>query len=373
MSGIYIHIPFCKQACSYCDFHFSTNHQTKTDLISAIAEEIKLRSNYLNNPKLESIYFGGGTPSLLTEEELNVLLIQLSHYYHWDESAEITLEANPDDINRKNLKIWQSLGINRLSIGLQSFHDEELKWMNRAHTAAESEDCVKMAQEMGFHNISFDLIYGSKFQNQKTWNDTLIKAISLNTPHVSAYNLTIEGKTKLSHQLAKGQEPAVDADLSSWQFEKMLEVFSLHGIEQYEISNFAKENFIAIHNTNYWLQKPYLGLGPSAHSYNGVSRQWNIKNNALYIKNLKEDKNYFEIENLSTKDLYNEYVLTRLRTKWGIDEADFKNRFGDRMLLDFKTDVSKMQKHFIQQAGNIQLNQTGKLLADQIASDLFIL
>lgn len=373
MAGIYIHIPFCKQACNYCDFHFSTNLKNKSELLNAIVIELKQRHAYLNNQNLNSIYFGGGTPSLLNEEDLTLLFECIQLYFNWDKKAEITLEANPDDINHEKLKTWLSLGINRLSIGLQSFNDDELKWMNRAHNSVESHNAVKLAQDAGFNNISIDLIYGSKFQDLNSWEKTLKKAIELNTQHISSYNLTIEGKTKLNNFVDKGLEPEVNEQLSSKQFELMVNMLAADGFEQYEISNFAKENYTAVHNTSYWLQQPYLGLGPSAHSYNGLTRQWNVKSNAQYIQSITTFKNYFEIENLSNHDMYNEFVLTRLRTKWGIQTNDILQKFGQDVFNHFNQAVMQYPNEIINQNNTYILNAKGKLLADKIASDLFLL
>jgi len=372
LAGIYIHIPFCKQACNYCDFHFSTNLKNKADLVKGIVHEIKANHPYLKTKNIDSIYFGGGTPSLLSHNELFSIMNEIQKYFNWNGNCEITLEANPDDISASKLKSWQQLGINRLSIGLQSFNDEELKWMNRAHKAKESEACVKLAQDAGFKNISIDLIYGSKFQNLNSWEKTLQKALALKSQHISAYNLTIEGKTKLNNQLQKGLEPEVDDQLSSAQFEMMIDVFAENGFEQYEISNFAKKDFVAIHNTNYWFQKPYLGIGPSAHSYNGFERRWNIKSNAQYIQKIAKNEKYFEVEILSDKDKYNEFVLTRLRTKWGFTKKEIEC-FGLQAYQHFKNMVKNYSNELIFENETYSLNKSGKLMADKIASDLFLL
>lgn len=373
MSGVYIHIPFCKQACLYCDFHFSTSLSNFNELIKALVKEIELRHSYLPEKRLNSIYFGGGTPSLLSGADLGTIIATLNCYHNWKTDAEVTLEANPDDIFPKKLKEWKSAGINRLSIGLQSFNNEELKWMNRAHTATQSLDSVKMAQDEGFDNITIDLIYGSKFQNEDTWYATLEKAISLQTQHISAYNLTIEQKTVLGHRFQKGTEPAVNDELSEKMFLIMIAELKKAGFIHYEISNFGKEGFFAKHNSNYWLQKPYLGLGPSAHSFNGVSRQWNVKNNTAYIKAIADGKPFFEKEELSLNDRYNEYVMTRLRTMWGCDTMEMRNLFGEELTSHFVKRISE-KAGFIEKINNIYtLNLNGKLRADGIASDLFVL
>jgi oxygen-independent coproporphyrinogen-3 oxidase len=371
MSGIYIHIPFCKKACSYCDFYFSTSFNTKEALINTLINEIKLRHNYLAANKLKSIYFGGGTPSLLSQNELLLIFDALANNFSWDKTAEITLEANPDDITLENLRVWRKIGINRLSIGLQSFNNDELIWMNRAHNAQESIDSVKMAQDEGFYNISIDLIYGSKFQTEKTWEETLRTAIDLNTQHISAYNLTIEPKTVLGLKNKKGNEPDISDDLSSKQFLMLVDILQSNNFIQYEISNFGKENFFAVHNSNYWKQEHYLGLGPSAHSFNGSSRQWNVKNNSAYIKAIENGTTFFELEELSTIDKYNEYILTRLRTIWGCNISEIKNSFGEKMLCHFLSKVNAEKEFLIENNGNYTLNFNGKLNADGITSDLF--
>ena len=373
MAGVYIHIPFCKKACNYCDFHFSTHLASKPALVKALLYEIDIRKDYLISKRLKSIYFGGGTPSLLSQDELMQIISRLANYFTWDKSTEITLEANPDDITTEHLKMWKTSGINRLSIGLQSFNDEELKWMKRVHTAKESENSVKMAQDSGFNNISIDLIYGSKFQNVKSWDTTLNKAVRLNTQHVSAYNLTIENKTELGLKLQRGKEPGVDEYLSELQFKLLRECLKENGFIQYEVSNFGRENYFAQHNSSYWKQEPYLGIGPSAHSYNHYSRQWNVRNNALYIKGLELGQTYFETETLSTKNMFNEYVLTRLRTIWGCDTGEIAEKFGIVYAKHFKKKIEDYSKFFLIENNVYRLNEEGLLKADGLASDFFLL
>ncbi len=372
MAGIYLHIPYCRQACSYCDFHFSTNLKDKNSLVNSLVKEIDLRHNYLKNSKLESIYFGGGTPSLLNRAEFEAIFEALNKRFSYDNASEITIEANPDDISLENLKEWKLLGINRLSIGLQSFNDQELKWMNRAHNASQSVNSVKMAQDAGFNNITIDLIYGSKFQDLKSWENTVLQTVSLNTQHISSYNLTIENKTVLGIQNAKGKEPPVNDELSSKQFLLMSDILKEKNFIHYEISNFGKPGFFAKHNSNYWLQKEYLGLGPSAHSFNGTSRQWNIKNNSLYIKAISQNANYFEKEELSVNDRYNEYVLTRLRTIWGCNVEEIKQLFGEKVGAHFLKMIKEKQNNFEENNGVYTLTPQARLYADGIASDFFM-
>jgi oxygen-independent coproporphyrinogen III oxidase len=373
LAGIYIHVPFCKQACSYCDFYFSTKLIHKEVVVKSLLKEIELRHSYLSEKKVESIYFGGGTPSLLSKKEFEEIFTALNFYFDWDADAEITLEANPDDVNKEVLTTWKELGINRLSIGLQSFNNDELSWMNRAHTAIDSVRSVNLAQDKGFNNISIDLIYGSKFQTLRSWEHTLKQAILLNTQHISAYNLTIESKTVLGTHYQQGKEPAVDETLSSKQFLCMLSDLEQAEFIHYEISNFGKKNFFAINNSNYWLQKPYLGLGPSAHSFNGNARQWNVKNNNLYVKALHQNTPFFEIEELSLKNKYNEYVLTRLRTIWGCDILEIEQHFGYELAMHFKKIITNKLTDVTETDGVFRLSKSGKLRADSIAADLFVL
>lgn len=375
MSGIYIHIPFCKQACHYCDFHFSTSLTLKSNLVQAILTEIDLRLLYLKNKNIETIYFGGGTPSLLSEKELFLILEKIYKTYNVSSHAEITLEANPDDLSIEKLKELKRLEINRLSIGLQSYNDEELIWMNRAHTAAESEASVKRSQDKGFENISIDLIYGSKFSNLANWKRTLDKTIALDVKHISSYNLTIEDKTKLGHDFKVKKELAIDDEKSSELFLEMIDRLEKNKFIHYEISNFGKESYFSNHNSNYWKGIEYIGFGPSAHSFDGVSRQWNISNNSLYIKNVNDkNESYFEKEILSESDQFNEYILTSLRTIWGIDAEVLKNKFSSEITNAFNQKINAyISKEMIRFTNNqYVLTSNGKLFADKIASELFV-
>ena len=371
MSGLYIHIPFCRKACTYCDFHFSTNLEKKGKLVDAICREISQRKYYLKDKDLKSVYFGGGTPSTLTVEEVKKILFAVSTNFLIDKNAEITFELNPEDAAPEYLSAIRNAGINRLSIGLQSFDEEELKWMNRAHTAQQSVDCVVNARKAGFENISVDLIYGSRFQNEETWNKTLHKVFELNVPHISSYNLTIEGKTKLSSLLQQKSEPEVDSALSSRLFDILMAETAKHGFEHYEISNFCKPGFMAVHNSSYWKGAHYLGVGPAAHSYNGVSRSFNVKSNTQYIQNLESEKSYWEDEILSDKDKYNEYILTRLRTSWGCDWNEMERIFDKKFMEHFKNKLAEHKEHIVIFRGVVTLNQAGKHFADGIAADLF--
>lgn len=375
MSGIYIHIPFCKQACNYCDFHFSTSLNNKANLVESIIKELDYRINYLPNKKIETIYFGGGTPSLLSEKETHLILEKIHKLYDVDSIAEITLECNPDDLSPVKLQELKSLNINRLSIGLQSFDEEELKWMNRAHTASESEASVKRAQDKGFENITIDLIYGSKFSNLSNWKTTLNKAIDLNVKHISSYNLTVEEKTKLGHDVSKKKEGLIDDEKSAELFLEMIERLQKNNFIHYEISNFGKEHFFSKHNSNYWKGNYYLGLGPSAHSFDGESRQWNVANNNSYIQKISaNDISYFEKEILTENDRFNEYILTSLRTIWGVNLNYLNTHFNADFISTFKKGVAAFIKDetIILKDNAYILTNKGKLLADKITSDLFV-
>jgi oxygen-independent coproporphyrinogen-3 oxidase len=370
MSGIYIHIPFCKQACHYCDFHFSTSMKLKGELINALLTELELRSDYLEEKKLSSIYFGGGTPSLLTQEELGAVFDKIQQLFSIKENAEITLEANPDDLTEEKLKMLQDTPVNRLSIGIQSFSDEDLQFMNRAHNSGEAHRCIERAQQYGFDNLTVDLIYGSPTTSDEQWIANIDRLFEYGIPHLSCYCLTVEARTALAHFVKTGKVSDVDDEQASRQFDILMEKMEAQGYEHYEISNFARPGRHAIHNSNYWRGEAYLGIGPSAHSYNRTSRQWNLPNNSKYIKGLKEGKVPFEKEELTPEQIYNEYVMTGLRTKWGVEL--------DRIAPAF-------QQHFLQEAspyladGKMEkkdnafvLTRTGKHLADRIAMELFL-
>ena len=375
MSGIYIHIPFCKQACHYCDFHFSTSLNNKENLVSSIIKEIDLRQNYLQDKQIETIYFGGGTPSLLSEKETHLILEKIYKLYQVSPQAEITVECNPDDLSNTKLQELKTLNVNRLSIGLQTFNDDELKWMNRAHTASESEASVKRAQDKGFENITIDLIYGSKFSNLSNWKTTLNKAIDLEVKHISSYNLTVEDKTKLGHDVAKKKEQLIDDDKSAELFLEMIDRLQKNHFIHYEISNFGKEHFFSKHNSNYWKGSHYLGLGPSAHSFNDISRQWNVSNNAIYINKITSgDLTVFEKEILTEENRFNEYILTSLRTIWGVNLDLLKNQFNEEFVKLFQAKVNSYLKDetISLKDNSYTLTTQGKLLADKIASDLFV-
>lgn len=375
MAGIYIHIPFCLQACHYCDFHFSTSLKNKLELLRAIEKELIVRKNYLTKDELiNSIYFGGGTPSILSREELSRIFDTIYSNYNISESAEITLEANPEDLNYEKLRALKNTPVNRFSIGIQSFFEDDLKFMNRAHSVQKAVASVKGAQDAGFENISIDLIYGTPTLSDEKWKQNLQTAFDLKVKHISSYCLTVEEKTALHKFIQIGKVKNVDEEKSATHFEILLEAIQKNNFVQYEISNFCSNNFYSQHNSNYWLKKKYLGVGPSAHSYNEVSRQWNIKNNALYIKGIDENKLNFEIETLTPSQNYNEYIMTGLRTMWGISLAHIENVFGKDVLIHCKNEANKYSNSgYIDEKNNcIFLTSKGKLLADKIAADLFL-
>lgn len=318
MAGIYIHIPFCKQACNYCDFHFSTQLKNKSRLIQAIIKEIDLRKDYLEIRNISSIYFGGGTPSLLNQNEITAILEKIYACFSLNSELEICLEANPDDLTKEKLNALSKTAINRLSIGVQSFHDEELKFMNRAHNAIESINSIKTAQDIGFGNLNVDLIFGSPKSTLKSWEENLKLFFSLNIPHLSAYSLTVEEGTQLAHAIKNKKIAALDDDLGYKQYKLLQAYIDKKEYEQYEISNYCKNGKRAIHNSNYWNQSTYLGIGPSAHSFNGKSRQWNISNNPLYLKSIEKNHLPFEKEELSETEIYHDYLITSLRTREGL-------------------------------------------------------
>ncbi|MFZ1751594.1 MAG: radical SAM family heme chaperone HemW [Saprospiraceae bacterium] len=372
MSGIYLHIPFCKKACYYCNFHFSTSLAAKSEMVDAICKEIYLRKDYLNTMHLTSIYFGGGTPSLLSGEDFDKIFSSLAQYFTWDIITEITLEANPDDIQPTHLDIWKKMGVNRLSIGIQSFHDEDLIWMNRAHTAKEATQSIILSQDAGFNNLTIDLIYGSPTTSHGMWQHNLSKALEFDIPHISSYCLTVEEKTVLAHHIKKGLTTHPDPQKSNEQFATLVETLTNQNYDHYEISNFCKPGQYAIHNTNYWKGLPYLGLGPSAHSYDGSSRSWNVANNAKYMHSIGDDTLPIETEFLDTSTKYNEYIMTGLRTQWGVNKADIL-KFGDQYLVHFDQSVSLfLTNGMVSRSQNTYtLTAEGKYFADKIAMELF--
>lgn len=372
MAGIYIHIPFCKQKCSYCDFHFSTNLQHKSNLIQAINKELEIRKDEISTP-LETIYFGGGTPSILSEIELESIFETIYKNYSTKNLKEITLEANPDDLNKEKLNFLKSTPINRFSIGVQSFFEEDLKLMNRAHNAQEAETSIKLAQDFGFENITIDLIYGSTTTTNEMWKQNLQKAIELNVPHISSYALTVEEKTILNHQIKKGITKPVDEDRQNEQFQLLVDTLTSNDFIQYEISNFGKEEYFSLHNSNYWKGIHYLGIGPSAHSYNGKTRAWNIANNSKYIQTINENKLPQEIEVLNEVEQFNEMIMIGLRTIYGIDLNRINSEFSQPLVNSFYQELNQLiNENLVEKKENrIILKPEAKFFADGIASRLF--
>lgn len=373
MAGIYIHIPFCRKACHYCNFHFSTTHHQMPQLVQAICNEIVLQQHYLKAP-IETIYFGGGTPSLVDDEQLKKILHQINTNFSVSPSAEITLEANPDDISAIALQQWKAIGINRLSIGVQSFFEADLEWMNRAHNAQQAKACIELAKANGFDNLTIDLIYGGPTLSDEHWQTNVSTALALGINHISCYALTVEPNTALHHLIDKAKYLPVDADRQAEQFEMLMQWLSAAGFEHYEISNFAKPGYRSKHNSSYWQGKPYLGIGPSAHSFNGNSRQWNVANNALYIKAIESGEVPFELEVLTPNQQLNERIMISLRTMEGLNLATVVQQFGQEKATAI---VAAAQQPIVnglmtRNENRLQLTNAGKLMADGIISELFV-
>jgi oxygen-independent coproporphyrinogen-3 oxidase len=374
MAGIYIHIPFCKQACHYCDFHFSTNLQLKLPMLKAIQQELSLQQNYLGGEKVETIYLGGGTPSLLAAQEIAAILTCIQRLFSCEEVMEVTLEANPDDIQIDKLLAWRAIGINRLSIGIQTFDEVLLRYLNRAHDAAQAIASLEMAAQAGFTNLNLDLIYAIAGQSEQMLTRDLTLATQFHPTHISAYCLTIEPNTAFGRWLEKGKLQTVDEEVAAQHFHWVADTLAAQGYEQYEISNFSLPGYQAQHNTSYWKQGHYLGIGPGAHSYNGMSRQHNIAHNQQYIKHIQVGTIPSTVEVLQLQDHVNEYVMTSLRTKWGCDMRYLQEKYNYDLKGQHFTYVEQLvstQLAYIQQ-DILFLTQQGKLLADKIAADLFV-
>lgn len=373
MSGIYIHIPFCKQACHYCDFHFSTSLKNKDAMVFALAKEIELRKAEFRDEIIETIYFGGGTPSRLPIADLRLQLDSIYKNYSVAENPEITLEANPDDLSEDYLIALTKIGINRLSIGIQSFFEDDLKLMNRAHNSEEAKASLELATQY-FDNISIDLIYGMPEMSNEKWLQNIETALSFGVPHISSYALTVEPKTALHTFIQKGIIPKLDDEVAHQHFQLLVDKLDQNGFIHYELSNFGKENYFSKNNSAYWLGKKYIGIGPSAHSFDGQKRSWNVSNNALFLKAIAENKLPSEIEVLSKTDAFNEYIMTGLRTIWGVSLDKIASEFG-KTYLDYLN--QQAQKYIAQDvlflAENIlRTTAKGKFLCDGIAADLFL-
>jgi len=373
MAGIYIHVPFCRKACHYCNFHFSVSLKSKNDFIAALLKEMGLQQNYLQQEAITSIYLGGGTPSLLEADELQQIFRRLRALFTIAPDAEITLEANPDDISPVKLQAWKAVGINRLSIGIQSFFERDLVWMNRAHNAVQARHCIVLAQEAGFGNLSIDLIYGTPVLTDEQWQENVSTAIAFNIPHLSCYALTVEPGTALQKMIIQHKKEDTDTEKQARHFLLLMDWLQQADYEHYEISNFARPGSRSRHNSSYWAGKKYLGLGPSAHSFNGSSRQWNIANNGLYIQSVEKNILPFEEEILTDTQRLNEYIMTSLRTQEGIDLNYTALTFGENARQQLQTNSSKFiatEKLQLNREA-LQLTKEGKLFADGIAADLF--
>lgn len=373
MAGIYIHIPFCKKACNYCNFHFSTSLSSKNAFIESLLKEIELRRDFPGKEPIETIYFGGGTPSLLSKAELDCIIDRLKDFFTIVPDAEWTLEANPDDIDAAKIADWKAAGINRLSIGIQSFAEPDLIWMNRAHNARQARESIAIARSSGITNLTIDLIYGVPGLSDETWLNNMNTAIENGVQHLSCYALTVEPKTALDHQIRQHQRADIDSDQQARQFLLMTEHLTKKGFEHYEISNFALPGFRSRHNSSYWQGRKYLGLGPSAHSFDGRQRSWNIANNALYIRQLEEGQFKQETEELTDTMRLNEYIMTATRTIEGIDLNRIVSDFGantEQELLA-KWALLKNPGQLIREENWLRLTREGRLFADGIASDLF--
>lgn len=373
-AGIYLHIPFCKKACVYCNFHFSTSLSNKKEVLQAMVREIEQQRDYLEQTPISTIYFGGGTPSLLSADDIMMLIDTIHQYHPVNNIQECTLEANPDDLDKGYLRALKGTPVNRLSIGVQSFVESDLEYMKRAHTAQQADYSIKAAQDAGFSNLSIDLIYGTPGLSDKAWKENLSKVRELHIPHFSSYALTVEEKTALNYAILKKKLAPVDPAQAANQFELLSEFAAVNGYDHYEISNLALPGKYAVHNTNYWLGMPYLGIGPSAHSFNGLSRKSNVSNNALYTTALLLGKEApAETELLTTTEHLNEYIMTSIRTMWGCDLNVISGKWGS----DYRGVIEKeAEKHIsrgllIRKDATLLLTQHGKLFADRIASELF--
>ncbi len=374
MAGIYIHIPFCRKACHYCNFHFSTSLQNATDVLQAIEKEIELRSGEVTE-EITTIYFGGGTPSLVDNIIIESLLAEIGRNFTINPNAEITLEANPDDISVEKAKSWKAIGINRFSLGIQSFEDDYLQWMNRAHSASQSFAAIEIIRETGFENFSIDLIYGTPGQTTEGWTKDLQTAIDLKIPHLSCYALTVEEKTALHNLIEKGEKENINPEEQAERFELLMKLTTAAGYHHYEISNFALPGYESKHNSAYWEGVPYLGIGPSAHSYDGIKRKWNIANNISYTKAILDHSPLFEEEILSKNDRFNEYCMTALRRSKGIEKQKIISLGGmeglsiiNKMILPY-IESNKV----IEDENSWKLTNEGKFFADGIAASLFII
>lgn len=375
MAGIYIHIPFCKTKCHYCDFYKSTDFSSRTDFLKTLKIEIENRKQEGEGEEIGSIYFGGGTPSVLKIKEVIDIISCIKQHYKTNDDAEITMEANPDDLDDLFISELKNTGVNRLSIGTQSFRDSDLKIMNRRHNSLQAEKAVRLAQESGFDNVSIDLIYGLPNQSLDDWNFNVEKAISLNAQHISAYHLTYHEGTVFYEYLKKGRIKELPDELSFDEFKLLRYRLENSGFEHYEISNFALPGYYSKHNKAYWERKSYIGFGPSAHSFDQRTRRWNISNMNRYMQSVENNQCYWKSEVLSEQDNYNDYIITSLRTKWGISDTYLIGNFPSKYYSHFKKEAKKFidTGHLISKGGKYILSPEGLFISDKIMEDLFFM
>ena len=374
MAGIYLHIPFCKSKCLYCNFFSVASLSSRQDFLRSLQKEIMIRKDFLAGKKIKTIYFGGGTPSLISSSEINSILENIRKVFSAEDTTEITLEANPDDINTRNLQDWQKAGINRLSIGIQSFADEDLAYLGRTHNGVQAERSVRLALENGFSNVSLDFIYGMPTLSDTVFETNLEKAVNLGIPHISAYALTVEPKTGLEVMIRKNRIQGPDEEKTVSRFRFLMQYLGSRNYEHYEISNFCLPGMYSQHNSSYWKGDDYLGLGPSAHSFNGTSRQWNVSSISQYIDLIGSCRLHFETEILTMSQKFNEYVMVSLRTIWGVSLDHINKTFGENSALHFKTRVLKYleSEEMLEHEEIFTLSDKGKLFADKISADLFL-
>jgi oxygen-independent coproporphyrinogen-3 oxidase len=375
LAGIYIHIPFCKKACFYCDFHFSVSFQQKDEVVASLIKELKERKNFIGQEEVKTIYFGGGTPSVLNAGNISEILKEAYAQYTVNDNAEITFECNPDDLSKEYLKGLKECGVNRLSIGIQSLNDESLTWMNRSHNVTQALQAIDSAAALGFRDMSIDLIYGIPMLTEDEWRQTLKRALAMPINHLSAYSLTLEENTPYNKLVQQKKYKKPNDDEASRHFEILLEEIKLAGWEHYEVSNFCKAGNYSKHNTAYWQNVKYLGIGPSAHSFDGKSRHWNVRSNKEYIQKIQAGESVSESEELSTKDIVNEALLTGLRTKWGVNLAEVMEQYEYDIAATNQTQIMEwQQKDWLEMKdGVLRLRADGFLFADYIASELFVL
>ena len=371
MAGIYIHIPFCRKACHYCDFHFSTTLNLLDDIVDAIVLESEIMKSYIHEP-IKTIYFGGGTPSILEKKHLDKIVRALYKHYLISDSIEFTLEANPDDLIEEKIQYFSSIGVNRLSIGTQSFHDSDLSFLNRSHTAMQTKQAVELCKKHNINNLSLDLMYGIPNQTEEQWKQNLEEMVKISPNHISCYSLTIEDKTVFGNWQKRGKLVPVEDEHIINEYQYMVEFLTSHGYQHYEVSNFSKPDKQSKHNSSYWHQKPYLGLGPGAHSFNGISRHFNVSSNPKYLKAIENGTSHFEQETLTTKELLTEYIFTRIRTKWGVDFNAISNLYNYHLstvqLEYIELIVSKKMATFVN--NKLILNSKGFFISDSIVLEL---